>query len=82
MTIDDDLDSASSWEPTDWPGYDAVVEVVWRWERYAAARDPFSQAEALIQLANAMSDLSSWAPRCCDAGYLGQDHICEKQPSA
>lgn len=67
--------SASAAERAD---RDAIIEVLYRWEVFEHARGPIQQADALLDLSGAMSDLSSWYPRCCEGGYFGQDHLCEK----
>jgi hypothetical protein len=41
---------------------EAADTVEWRWNRYFNAVDPLAQADALIELSNAMSDLSSHLP--------------------
>lgn len=47
-------------DPLAWAG--AGGEVVYWWHRYTNAKDPLSQARALTELANHMSDLKSWLP--------------------
>lgn len=44
----------------DWQ--DAAVEADYRWQRFAHAKTPTEQAEWLVELSNAMSDLRSWLP--------------------
>jgi len=36
--------------------------VEWRWSSFATAKDPVSQASALVELANAISDLRTFIP--------------------
>ena len=46
---------------------EAADDAIWRWSRFAAARDPLSQAGALVNLSNAMSDMATFLP-----GYNSQ----------
>ena len=41
---------------------EAADTVEWRWSLFAAAKDPVSQASALVELANAISDLGTFIP--------------------
>lgn len=41
---------------------DAIDEVLYRWERYFAAKTHMDACHALVELNNAMSDLASWHP--------------------
>lgn len=40
----------------------AGAEVVFRWREFRRASTPLEQANALVSLSNAMSDLGSWIP--------------------
>lgn len=41
---------------------DAADTVEWRWRQYENARTALEQADALINLSNAMSDMASYLP--------------------
>lgn len=41
---------------------EAADTVEWRWSRYERASGVVDQADALVELSNAMSDLASWLP--------------------
>lgn len=41
---------------------DAAVEAAYRWHELAMARDLIAQADAVVHLRDAMSDLVSWLP--------------------
>lgn len=42
--------------------HDAGLHALRAWERLSEATTPLREADALIDLANAMSDLASWLP--------------------
>ena len=41
---------------------DAAYTVVYQWSRFAAAKNQLAAASALVDLSNAMFDLSTWCP--------------------
>lgn len=47
-------------DPAGW--HDAGIEADYRWHLFRNAKTPYDQADALIGLSNAMSDLRSWLP--------------------
>lgn len=52
----------SGTDPEQEPWHDALYEVAYDWWRFRQASDPVSAADALVKLANSMSDLLSWHP--------------------
>ncbi len=44
------------------PWHDAAIDADYWFYQYANATTPFKQADAMVSLANAMSDLRSWLP--------------------
>lgn len=48
-------DSHYSW-------HNAGLEVAYRWDCFQSANNPVDQADQLVELSNAISDLKSWLP--------------------
>lgn len=55
-------------------GFDAIASAYWAWERLRDARSITEQADAVIDLSNAMSDLASWHPEYdIETGLIGAE---------
>jgi hypothetical protein len=49
-------------EITEEPWHDAAIEADYQWSRFTDAKTPLEQANALVNLANAMDDLRTFLP--------------------
>lgn len=60
VSDDDAAAAVPEADPMAWA--DAGTEVVYWWHLFTNAKDPLSQANALVELSNHMHDLKTWLP--------------------